>query len=120
MRIVFASLALVCVSLSACGGYGNVAPGMTAAEVNKEMSMFPVSRIEPFGGGYSATYYANDTCVLFKEEKVVGKDEATEQRQAIALGNIGMGSVTVCHAQCMPPGMFRQKVCDSSASVVRR
>lgn len=114
------ALFVVPFALVACGGYANVAPGMTAAEVNKQMSMFPVSRIEPFDGGYSATYYANDTCILFKDEKVVGKDEAQEQRQAIALGNIGMGAVTTCHAQCMPPGMFRQKVCDSSASVVRR
>ena len=72
----------------ACGGYGNVAPGMTAAEVSKEMNGYGVSRIVPFGGGYSATYYGNDTCVLFKDEKVVGKDEATEQRQAIGLGNV--------------------------------
>jgi hypothetical protein len=114
---VFAVIACLA---AACGGYGNVAPGMTAAEVSKEMNGYGVSRIVPFGGGYSATYYGNDTCVLFKDEKVVGKDEATEQRQAIGLGNVGVATVTLCHALCLPPGVAGQRTCESSGGVFRR
>jgi hypothetical protein len=105
---------------TACGGggYGSVAAGMSAADASKEMSDWTTSRIEPFEGGYSATYYTNNTCILFKNEHVVAKDEATEQRQGIALGGAAIGAVTVCPAVCVPPGVTRQKECNTAAGMI--
>ncbi len=119
-RSTFSKLALWVAGSSlavACGGFSSVNPGMTGAEVSKQMSMYPTTRIEPFEGGYSATYYANDSCVLFKDDRVVGKEEATQERQAIGLGGIAMSATTVCHALCVPPGYSRQRSCESSGQV---
>jgi hypothetical protein len=104
--------------LAGCGGYHAVNPGMTTAEAAKEMRAYQTTRIEPFDGGYSASYYNNDTCILFKDDKVVAKNQAEEQRSMVAVGGVGAGGVTVCHAVCVPPGVSRQPQCESSAVLV--
>lgn len=109
-------LSIACLLLAGCGGYESIMPGMTAADAAKEMGG-SVTRIEPFEGGYSASYFDNATCVLFKDDKVVGKDIATQQTQAIALGRIQAATVTICQPQCLPPGVTRQKQCGSGAAV---
>ena len=118
MRIsVLASL----LSLVACGagGYSAITPGMSSADATKEMSDWSSEKIVPFSDGYSATYYGNDSCILFKDDKVVAKDQGIEHRSVVALGNVGMGAVTICHALCLPPGMTGQKQCDSGAAAGR-
>lgn len=105
----------LCLALAGCGGYHTITPGMTSADAAKEMRMFPTTRIEPMSDGYSATYYGNDSCILFKDDKVVGKDEAQQERQMVAVGGGGAGGVTVCHALCVPPGWSRQRRCETSA-----
>lgn len=106
-------LMLIC-SVLGCGGYRSIAPGMSTAEVNKEMGGWTVDKIVPFGDGYSASYYNNDTCILFKDERVIAKDQGEERRNAIALGGMGIGAVEVCHALCVPPNVSQQRQCDTS------
>ena len=111
----FASIA--CFLLAGCGGYQSVMPGMTGLEASKEMGG-ETTRIEPFAGGYSAVYYDNGTCVLFKDDRVVGKDAGITQTQAIALGRIGAATVTVCQPLCIPPGVALQRSCNTGGAVM--
>lgn len=78
---------------------------MDADQVGKIMDVGP-SRFEEIADTeYSAWYWGDDRCVLFKRGRVVGKDSANIERRV----EVGPGSYEETrNAQCLAPGRMAE------------
>jgi hypothetical protein len=80
--------------------FERIVPGMSESDVRKQMDTGP-SRFEAINSQYTTWYWNNDFCVLFKDAKVVAKDNSESQRKVSVAGG-GYEETRV--PQCLAPG----------------
>jgi hypothetical protein len=94
--------------------FDHVEPGMTSAQVKDAMDSGP-SKFGPVADtGYTAWYWGDDYCVLFKDDKVVSKDTTSEGTS----GNVqGVEYKEQHKAACLAPGQTAQGSKDRSFGI---
>lgn len=98
-----AALALLVLSGGCANPFKQIYPGMTRQQVIERMERAP-SRTELFEDDYSAWYYGEDQCLLFREELVVAK----QQTEVTTNVKTPIGSLREeLKPQCLPPGVTR-------------
>jgi hypothetical protein len=96
---------LMLATASGCAArLAQVTPGMTSTEVRALAEEIP-NRVQPFPDNYQAWYFGDDECVLFQNDKVVGKDET---RNTKAVHSPEGGYMERTKAQCLPPGYWER------------
>lgn len=94
--------------------FEDIVPGMSVEDVRDTMKAGP-SRFENIANtNYSAWYWENEYCVLFKDQKVVAKDSRVESRNM----SVGPGKYSEVHLpQCLAPGQTAESATERSVNI---
>jgi hypothetical protein len=98
--LITAALALAATGCASSGGFKQLYPGMTSAQVAETMGRGP-TRAQEFADGSSAWYFGEDRCVLMRDDKIVSK-ATTEENASVDTPLVTVRDTS--KALCVPPG----------------
>jgi hypothetical protein len=107
-------LGALCGCATSSSRFEKISPGMTADQVKTTMSDGP-SRFETASDtGYASWYWGEDYCVLFRNDRVVSKNTATDGMG----GEVkGVGYQEKNKASCLAPGQTARSGTERSINV---